>query len=103
MVALGGIGSRPKRGLAQVLAAADPDLPPSARGAARSERAGLAVGAREAGDPVTGRSRPPRSELGVRPTRSGLVDRRRFARGQVTVSVARSIANSSLAIVPAFG
>src|SRR5438132_7991463 len=47
--------------------------------AARSQRAGLAVAAREAGDLITGRFRPARSERGVRTRRSRLVDRRRLA------------------------
>jgi hypothetical protein len=52
-----------ERRLAQVLAAADADVALAARRKLLSERAGLAVGAREAGDPLAGRARPIRSRL----------------------------------------
>jgi len=67
---LDGIGELAQRGLAEVFAAVDADLPAAVGSAAFSERAGLAVSRSEAGDA---------GAVGCGPARSRLVDRCRLA------------------------
>jgi hypothetical protein len=87
-----------ERRLAQVLAAADADVALAARRTLLSERARLAVGAREAGDPLAGRARPIRSRLAESLVKASEFPVRDFPTTTPPLSGKRSTMGSTVAL-----